>query len=120
MTITYRTAKHRYFEPLTGVTRVSLENMKRWLPNLGECYRVVGRRTRTKDGTWHAAVYVYGTEGVARFTGFSWGYCGEGCHGTAELLRACGFGDVDVSRLGVWDRVGFELIRPTESELANV
>jgi hypothetical protein len=49
----------------------------------------------------HVGVLVRGTKGVIRFGGFSWGYCGEGCRGLAQLFKALGI-DKDPATLARW------------------
>jgi hypothetical protein len=95
MTTTRR--KYRYRDNSCGVTRISLERMKRHLQKIGVPKIVRGYRfvsTRRHDSMVHTtdreAVLVIGTKGSARFEGLCWGYGGEGPRGLRDLLVECG------------------------------
>jgi hypothetical protein len=89
----YRYREQEKFEGKTiltgGVTQKSRQALKH-LPKIGTPLYVKGYIYKGAHHANHVGVLVKGTEGVIRFGGFSWGYCGEGCRGLAELFTLLG------------------------------
>lgn len=81
--------KYRYRYD-NGETRIALKGMETALPKIGTPLLVKGYRYRGRWNRLHDAVMVTGTEGTARFSGFSWNYGGEGPRGLVELLVRLG------------------------------
>jgi len=88
---------YRYRDNSCGVTRISLDRMKKHLHKVGEIVKIKAYRfssTRSYvDNECTAnreAVMVTGSNGTARFEGFCWGYFGTGPRGLEQLLRLCG------------------------------
>ena len=102
-------SKYRYVEQekfcgtrhmMRGVTRYSLAAMKH-LPKIGTPSRVRGYLYKSGDIVF-PAVKVYGDKGTIRFSGFSWGYCGEGPRGLQTLFDTLGI-QRDATTIGNWD-----------------
>jgi hypothetical protein len=107
--MSYRDAEYRYHERIHGITSKSLKALDKVLPRLGYVHRIVGDYAG-RD----AVVKVYGSKGVARFSGFAWGYGGQGPRGLQVLLDRCGF-DARADQLGNWMAdEGFRLSRPEQ------
>ena len=106
-----RRYEYRYRDNSCGVTRVSLEGMRKHLRKIGQpqvvrAYRFRSAREYTE--VTREAVLVKGTRGTARFEGFCWGYGGEGPRGLRNLLLMLGV------PIGVAERVAFEKQRKDE------
>jgi hypothetical protein len=94
-----------------GVTSISLENAYWLLTNLSVPTHIVLVEEPNEwyvDATWIGEKFDEKTL-THRFSGFSWGYGGEGPHGLKVFLDACGFGDCinpfssDVNGNWYWD-----------------
>lgn len=83
---------YRYREN-SGVTEESLNRAKRHLHKLGKLLEVKGYVYRGRYGATHTGVLVRGEKGTARFSGFAWGYGGEGPRGLYRLLTELGVED---------------------------
>ena len=73
-----------------GVTRKSLDAMRKHLHKIRTPHKVVGYVYRDRVGIAHAAVKVEGSHGTIRFGGFLWGYGGTGPCGLNELFAHLG------------------------------
>jgi hypothetical protein len=84
--------KIRYYTRMDGVTRKSIDALKH-LPRLGTISNIRAYRIKTdRSGmiSTNEYVMVTGEHGTARFSGFCWGYGGEGPRGTEKLLQTIG------------------------------
>lgn len=79
--------KYRYRDLTGGVTRPSIERMKKHIHKIGKVKMIRGIAWLNKHGHDQWAVIVRGDKGYARFEGFLWGYGGEGPHGLLELFK---------------------------------
>lgn len=70
----------------SGTTRKSLERAKLHLSKIGTPLYIRGYIYHGRYDTNHVGVMVHGTKGTARFSGFAWGYSGEGVRGLREFL----------------------------------
>jgi len=86
---------------LRGLTRASIRSIKH-LSKVGTPTMVRGYQYRDRYGFLQMAVKVFGTAGTVRFSGFSWGYCGEGPRGLQKLFNALGV-IKDASTFCVWN-----------------
>lgn len=77
------------FRDRSGSTYGSLNRMKH-LDKIGTPKFVKGYIYFGRYGTFHAGVLVRGSKGSVRFSGFSWGYAGEGVRGLKTLLEKLG------------------------------
>lgn len=77
--------KYRYREN-TGTTRKSLESVEKHIEKVGQI-NYIRAYVYKNDGICRPVVLVKGDRGSARFSGFSWGYNGEGVRGTKSLLQ---------------------------------
>jgi len=75
---------YRYREN-NGVSRQSIDAIKH-VVKVGKPNSIVGYRYRGRYNTSHIGVMVKGDKGSARFSGFSWGYGGEGCRALQKLF----------------------------------
>ena len=83
--------QYRYKEA-TGVTQFAIRGLKH-LHKLGKITKIIGYRyvalykwgPRVDD-----RIKVFGENGIALFSGFGYGYSGEGPRGTIELFKAVG------------------------------
>lgn len=77
-----------------GVTQISLENAYYLLSKYGEPYSV---DLTEEDGEWYVTVaWHVGVEMTdQKFSGFSWGYNGEGPRGLKTLMKALGMEEKD-------------------------
>lgn len=83
-----RKREYRYRSGGVGVTRFSVERLGH-LAKVGRILHIRGLQYRPKPGNMpNTVVIVKGTNGYARFEGFSWGYGGEGPHGLRRLFDA--------------------------------
>ena len=73
------TTKKRKIRSEGGVTRFSLDNGAILLRNHGAPVWV--RATYSDVGEWYVVEVGYSDGAAHKFTGFSWGYSGEGCRG---------------------------------------
>ena len=118
-TTTRRRHEYRYRDNSCGVTRISLERMRKHLRKIGRPQVVRAYRFRSKrqyrlaqlqqyTEVTREAVLVKGTRGTARFEGFCWGYGGEGPRGLRNLLLMLGV------PVGVAMQIAFEKQRKDE------
>lgn len=70
-----------------GITQTSLKNGKRLAKRLGAPVRVEAHRN-SRTGEWYTVIAYYESGDQHTFTGFSWGYGGEGPHGFAKWCEA--------------------------------
>lgn len=73
-----------------GTTYGALKRIDRALAKIGKVRYVKGYRYRGRYNAVHEGVLIKGTEGSARFSGFCWGYGGEGPRGLVLLLMKLG------------------------------
>lgn len=85
----------RYRDRSFGLTRKSVNALKH-VERLGEIKKIIGYRYKARckfeSGflpVMREAVKVFGENGYAVFSGFCWGYGGEGPRGLHQLLLAC-------------------------------
>lgn len=85
-----------YRDKSYGLTRKSVNAIKH-IDRLGKIQKIIGYRylARVKlESSWYRikreAVKVIGENGFAVFSGFCWGYGGEGPSGLHKLLLKCG------------------------------
>lgn len=95
----------KYRDKSYGLTRKSVNAIKH-IKRLGTIQKIVGYRyfARVKfESGFHPikreAVKVIGENGFAVFSGFCWGYGGEGPSGLHELLLQCGIHDTIATRV---------------------
>lgn len=99
----------KYRDKSYGLTRKSVNAIKH-IKRLGTIQRIVGYRYNARvklpssqgDRWWQIkreAVKVIGENGFAVFSGFCWGYGGEGPSGLHELLLQCGIHDTIATRV---------------------
>lgn len=80
-----------------GVTQVSLDNVETFLKLIRPPYRMFLIYQQEEDseqsmGSWEFLTYVIDRDGRAvRFSGFSWGYGGEGPRGLVSLIEKLGW-----------------------------
>jgi hypothetical protein len=89
---------------ISGNTRRSLKVLKH-VKKVGKPLYVKGYFYRAPDGSIHNAVMLVGDKGTVRFSGFSWGYSGEGSRGLNELFRVLGLSHLDATdrnHMGAW------------------
>ena len=86
----------RYRTRVHGVTRFSVLGLRN-LPKIGVAIQVMGYRKKVRrlfESGWTTLtqefVKVIGEKGTATFTGFLWGYHGEGPRGLVQLLVELG------------------------------
>lgn len=80
-----------------GVTSVSLKNAEALAEKLGPPVRVIACTGPDVGEQEIVASYPGKPEVFWTFTGLSWGYRGEGPHGTLEFLRRfCGFTNLTI------------------------
>lgn len=70
-----------------GVTQRSLENAKRLIKRRGIPKYI---KLHFNDDDWYVVRAVWPDNSIHDFTGFSWGYRGEGPHGLAEFFKMIG------------------------------
>ena len=68
-----------------GITQTSLKNDRRLTKRLGSPIRLELHYSKT--GEWYRAVAMYESGDRHEFTGFAWGYPGEGPRGLLELCQ---------------------------------
>jgi hypothetical protein len=95
----------KYRDKSYGLTRKSVNAIKH-IKRLGMIQKIVGYRyfARVKfESGFHPikreAIKVIGENGFAVFSGFCWGYGGEGPSGLHELLLQCGIHDTIATRV---------------------
>ena len=71
-----------------GITETSLKNGKRLAKRLGTPVRVELHYSGT--GEWYRVVAMYESGDLHEFTGFAWGYGGEGPRGLATWCKENG------------------------------
>ena len=81
-----------------GVTAISIANAKRLLDVLGKPERLELTYT---DEDWYRVTAVWPLGRNHTFTGFSWGYNGEGPRGLEIFCRMCGI-KVDLPEISRW------------------
>jgi len=83
-----------------GSTRTSVARANKHISKVGKITCIRGYVYFGKHSTYHTAVLVKGTAGSARFSGFSWGYDGEGPTGLRTVLKSLGIlNDRDILRI---------------------
>lgn len=89
----------------SGSTSRSLVAAKRHLSKVGKIHTIRGYVYYGKYSTNHVAVLVKGENGSARFSGFSWGYSGEGVRGLRQLLNSLSIDGQEIDRVieSSWD-----------------
>jgi len=70
-----------------GVTENSLDNAKMLIKAFGKPIRIT---LTYVDDPWEYLVKAEWTNNIFTFSGFSWGYYGEGPRGLFEFLQMCG------------------------------
>ncbi len=95
----------KYRDKSYGLTRKSVNAIKH-IKRLGTIHKIIGYRyyARVKfESGFHPikreAIKVIGENGFAVFSGFCWGYGGEGPSGLHELLLQCGIHDTIATRV---------------------
>lgn len=68
-----------------GITQTSLKNDRRLTKRLGSPIRLELHYSKT--GEWYRAVAMYMSGDRHEFTGFAWGYGGEGPRGLLEFCQ---------------------------------
>jgi hypothetical protein len=76
-------------QPEGGVTQISLENARTLIEAYG-LPQIVQLVNAGKDASEHEVVATWEDEAEFTFTGFAWGYGGEGPRGLAEFFRMVG------------------------------
>ena len=76
-----------------GITRFSLENNRRLTKRLGRPVRVECHYD-PNVAEWYIVKAFYDSGLTHEFTGFSWGYTGEGCRG---LLEFCQYNEIPLT-----------------------
>lgn len=98
----------RLLEPEEGSTRVSLENASKLLKELGLPDVI---HLYWDPQLWYVTEAWWGNE-LHKFTGFSWGYTGEGPRGLLGFFKMIGMDpSVNIKEIGSWP----EKLRATES-----
>jgi len=89
----YRFVEKERYEGRTvrsgGSTNRSLKALKH-LPKVGNPLRVRGYTYKGAYGSNHVGVMVHGEKGTIRFSGFAWGYMGQGPRGLNDLFKLLG------------------------------
>lgn len=106
---------YRYREN-NGTTRRSLLAMKH-LPKIGtpiqvRAYIFSSKRKENTCSVNHVAVLVKGDKGSARFSGFCWGYPGEGPRGLRQLFNTIGVPQAEIERVLAIDWEGWSKVGP--------
>jgi len=102
ITTTQHGNERRHHDNAGGVTRISLDAVHAIHGRIGPVHMVQGRVRKNEHGANVAEVWFYGAKGVGVFSGFAWGYGGEGPRGLAAALAQFGFGEVNTAALGPW------------------
>lgn len=96
-----------------GVTSRSINAIKH-ITKVGKPLYVKGYFYRCPIGIIHNAVMLVGDNGTCRFSGFSWGYSGEGSRGLNELFKVLGITDCDATnwrQIGEWPNWSIEDVK---------
>ena len=105
-------------KPEEGVTRNSLQNAKELIkrygtPDVVEIYQI--KDEHLVKATWHARGKLpHGT--THEFSGFSWGYGGEGPHGLYTFLQMLGAKLFTQEQIAKWPQERFPGLTITEGE----
>lgn len=102
-----------------GITRVSLENNRRLTKRLGRPVRVECHYD--PDGVdWYTVKAFYDTGHTHEFTGFAWGYTGEGPHGLLEFCQYNGI-DLEIGDIAKFDSrtEGIAWVWPEDSSMPS-
>lgn len=94
-----------------GSTSQCLVAVERHLPKVGKIHTIRGYVYHGRYNTNHVAVMVKGANGSARFSGFSWGYGGEGPRGLKEVLQKLNIPSNEIERVlkvewNGWSKLG--------------
>ena len=81
----------------SGSTSGSLDRLEH-IDKLGKLSVIRGYTYKGKYG-FNSAVLIKGENGSARYSGFSWGYSGEGPRGLEKLLRLLNINQDEIKRV---------------------
>ena len=81
-----------------GVTSRSIKRLDK-LAKLGTITHIKGYSYKGRHGVYHCGVLVKGSNGSARYSGFGWGYSGEGPRGLKVLLQRLNVDDNEINRV---------------------
>jgi len=82
--------------PECGVTNVSLENSRRLREEHGRVIAIDMTRHRDSEKYGYVTTVDFEDGDQHEFTGFSWGYRGEGPHGLAQWAEEEGVGELNI------------------------
>ena len=101
---------HSYrYRDNSGSTSRSIKAIKH-LSKIGDVQYVRGYTYKGRYNTIHVGVLVKGNKGSCRFSGFSWGYIGEGTRGLTRLLTYLGCSSNTIHNILSKDWHGYDTV----------
>ena len=95
----------KYHDKAGGTTQRSLKKIHH-VDRLGKLFYVKGHTYKSKKCGYDFSVVVRGENGICTFTGFSFGYSGEGPRGLLALLNKLGIDNTVAKQIvfgGTWN-----------------